>query len=171
MTIRTALVGEHVPCTCLDFSPDSDTVLVSGHANGSLSVWDVLQNKVTRRMKLGGYSVDMVRYFNEDSKFLICFVKQIGTFYKIDVADFSVVLGVSDKTVLNEMGTMVAVQLSQSNKYLALAGTKGEIVMYNMDTEQAENRMLIEPEMTCLDWAGNNGLIVGDFNGAVHLFI
>jgi hypothetical protein len=54
---------------------------------------------------------------------------------------------------------------------VAVAGTKAELVVYNIETEQVENRMLIEPEMTCLDWAGDGGLIVGDFNGAVHLFI
>jgi len=73
-----------------------------------------------------------------------------------------VVLGVSDKDVLKELGSFVSLQISHSNKYLALAGTKGEIVMYNMETQKSENRMLIEPTITCLDWAGNNGLIVGD---------
>lgn len=62
-------------------------------------------------------------------------------------------------------------QLSESNRYVAAVGTKGELVVYNIETEQVENRMLIEPEMTCLDWAGDEGLIVGDLNGAVHLFI
>ena len=81
------------------------------------------------------------------------------------------VFGVSDKSVLKEMGSFVSVKLSHSNKYMALAGTKGEIVMFNMETEKAENRMLIDPEIICMDWAGNWGLIVGDYGGAVHLFI
>ena len=158
-------------CTSLDFSPDTDNIIISGRVNGSLSLWDVTQLKVTKRLKLEGYSIDTVKYFNGDSRFIICFVKQNGTFYKIDTTSFTVVFGVSDKSVLKEMGSFVSVKLSQSNKYLALAATKGEIVMFNMETEKAENRMLIDPEIICLDWAGNWGLIVGDYAGAVHLFI
>ena len=51
-------------------------------------------------MKLGGYSIDMLRYFNNCSKYLFCFVKQSGTFYKLNADDLSVALSVSDKTVL-----------------------------------------------------------------------
>lgn len=70
-------------------------------------------------------------------------------------------LGVEDKSVL-KVGKMIAVGLSLANKYLALVGTKGEIVMYNLETQKSENRMLIDQQSLCLDWVGNNGLIIGD---------
>lgn len=82
----------------------------------------------------------------------------------------AVLLGVEDKSVL-KVGSMIAVGLSLANKYVALAGTKGEIVMYNLESQKPVERMLIEQQCVCLDWAGNSGLIIGDQNGAVHLFL
>jgi len=42
----------------------------------------------------------MLRFFNNSSKYLFCFVKQSGMFYRLTTEDLSVSLGVSDKTVL-----------------------------------------------------------------------
>lgn len=53
-----------------------------------------------------------------------------------------------------------------SNKFLALATTKGEIILFNLETEKLEHRIqLAESQITCLDWVENTGIMVGDHSG------
>ena len=72
-------------------------------------------------MKLAGYKVNKIKYFN-DSNHLICFVKEAGTFYKIDTSTMTVVLGVEGSDI--KLPNLISVCLSPNNKYLALAGSK-----------------------------------------------
>lgn len=55
--------------------------------------------------------------------------------------------------------------------YLALGGSKGEIVMYNLETDKAELRITIDASIESMAWAASSGLIVGDSVGSVHLFL
>jgi hypothetical protein len=57
-----------------------------------------------------------------DSNHLICFVKEAGTFYKIDTNTMTVVLGVEASDI--KLQNLLCICLSPNNKYLALAGSK-----------------------------------------------
>lgn len=52
--------------------------------------------------------------------------------------------------------------ISKNNTYLALGGSKGEILMYNLDTDKLELRVAIDAQIESMDWAASSGLIVGD---------
>jgi len=59
MQLKTALIGDFISCTSIDFTPNSDdNQIASGHENGALCLWDVTEKKITKRVKLGGYKVD-----------------------------------------------------------------------------------------------------------------
>ena len=71
------------------------------------------------------------------------------------------VIGIKDRSVL-QLGSLVTISLSYSNTYLALAGVKGEVVIYNLDTDEAVNHMLIDDQILCLEWVYDGSIIVGD---------
>jgi len=43
-----------------------------------------------------------------------------------------------------------------------VGATKGEIVIFNVESEKFETRIVIETQIASLDWAGYSGLIAGD---------
>jgi WD40 repeat protein len=75
------------------------------------------------------------------------------------------------ETELFSVGSLMDFSLSKNDTYLALGGSKGEIVMYNLETDKAELRITIDASIESLAWAASSGLIVGDSVGSVYLFL
>ncbi len=73
---------------------------------------------------------------------IVCLIQKLGTFYKID-QNMNVTMQMQQTQLFNQ-GTLVDFSISKNNVYLALGGSKGEIMMYNVETDKLEHRIAID---------------------------
>lgn len=81
--------------------------------------------------------------------------------------------------VLFKKNVISLLSISENNKYLAIAGhfngtnnnVRCELVIFNLEIEKLENRLILENQITAIDWAGNNAVVIADNSGSVHLLL